>query len=319
MNKITIADLEAAAERFKNWGKWGPDDEIGTLNYTQPEDIVVAAGLVRTGRVISLAMNFDHRGPQGAKGGMPSTRFNPIHLMIRSGVDAYAGLLDHRKVRAADDVIMMPLQCGTQWDALSHVFFGNFMWNGYDCRLVSSEGAARAGIEHTKAKMVGRGVFLDVPRALDRDTLPDGYAITCEDLDMTAKRQGVEVRSGDYVIIRTGQMERCLSIGSWDGYAGGDAPGLDFGTLAWIQEKKIAAIATDTWGVEVRPNNSDEAVQPFHWIAIPMMGLTLGEMFNLKELAGNCAEDGRYEFLFVAPSLPVTGAVGSPINPIAIK
>src|SRR5436309_3236605 len=151
--KWTIRDLEAAAERLRNWGRFGPDDEIGTLNYTQPEDIVAAARLVQKGKVMSLALPYDSKGPQGAKSNYPSLgRFNPIHLMLRSGSDAYSGVLDNRKIRTADDVIIMPTQCGTQWDALSHVFYGDHMWNGYDCRNVPSFGAQKCGIEKTKEK-----------------------------------------------------------------------------------------------------------------------------------------------------------------------
>src|SRR5262245_57904754 len=122
--KITRADLAAAAEKYKSWGKWGPNDEIGTLNYTSPEDIIAAARLVRKGKVISLALNFDHTGPQGAKSNYPAMgRTNPIHTMIRTGTDAYSGVLDKRGIRAADDMVTMPLQCGTQWDGLGHVFY----------------------------------------------------------------------------------------------------------------------------------------------------------------------------------------------------
>ena len=139
--KITRQDLREAAEKYKNWGKWGPDDEIGTLNYTQPGDIVAAAKLVRKGKVISLALNFDHTGPQGAKSSYPAMgRTNPIHTMIRTGTDAYSGVLDKRGIRAADDMVTMPLQCGTQWDGLGHVFYESSMWNGYDCREVTSAG-----------------------------------------------------------------------------------------------------------------------------------------------------------------------------------
>lgn len=321
MKKVTRADLSAAAEKYKNWGKWGEKDEIGTLNYTQPEDIVAAATLVKTGKVISLALNFDNAGPQGAKSKYPSMgRINPVHTMLRTGTDAYAGVLDKRGIRAADDMVVMPLQCGTQWDGLGHVFYENYMYNGYDCREVSSAGAAKCGIEKTKNKMVGRGVLLDVARAKGLDRLEDGYAITSADLDETAKKQGVEVRRGDYVIVRTGQMEAMLNAGSWDGYPGGDAPGFSFETLEWIQRTQLAALASDTWGCEVRPNQSEEGInQPWHWITIPIMGMTMGEIFNVKELADDCAADGRYEFMFVAPALPITGAVGSPINPLAIK
>ncbi len=319
--KITRQDMTAAAEKYKNWGKWGPADEIGTLNYTQAEDIIAAARLVRKGKVISLALNFDHHGPQGAKSNYPAMgRINPVHTMLRTGTDAYSGVLDSRGIRAADDMVVMPLQCGTQWDGLGHVFYENNMWNGYDCREVTSAGAQKCGIEKTKNKMVGRGVFLDVARALGKECLDDGYGITGADLDLTAKKQGIEMKRGDFVIVRTGQMEQKLKAGSWDGYPGGDAPGFSFETLEWIQRTQLAALASDTWGCEVRPNESEKGInQPWHWITIPIMGMTMGEIFYLKDLAEDCAADGVYEFLFVAPALPITGGVGSPINPLAIK
>ena len=173
--KISRDDLRQAAETYKNWGKWGPEDEIGTLNYTTAEDIVAACQLVKKGKVISLALNFDHLGPQGAKSKYPSLgRTNPIHTMLRTGTDAYAGVLDSRGIRAADDMVTMPLQCGTQWDGLGHIFYENYMWNGYDCREVTSAGAQKCGAEKTKAKMVGRGVLLDSVRFKDVDWLDDG-------------------------------------------------------------------------------------------------------------------------------------------------
>ena len=168
--------------------------------------------------------------------------------------------------------------------------------------------------------MVGRGVLLDIPRSKGLEVLEDGYGITNKDLDDAAKFHSVEIRRGDFVIVRTGQMEAKLKAGSWDGYPGGDAPGFSFETLEWIQNNEIAAIASDTWGCEVRPNESEPGInQPWHWITIPIMGLTMGEIFYLGDLAEDCAEDGVYEFMFAAPALPITGAVGSPTNPLAIK
>src|SRR5258708_3042499 len=303
--KLTRQDLRDAAEKYKNWGRWGPNDEIGTLNHTRPEDIVAAARLVKKGKVISLALNFDSNGPQGAKSKYPSMgRINPVHTMLRTGTDAYSGVLDHRGIRAADDMVVMPLQCGTQWDGLGHVFYENSMWNGYDCREVTSNGAQKCGIEKTKARMVGRGAFLDVPRAQGKK----------------AEMEGVKMKRGDFVIVRSGQMEAKLDAGSWDGYPGGDAPGFAFETLEWIQRTELAALASDTWGCEVRPNETEPGInQPWHWITIPMMGMTMGEIFYVKELAEDCAADKVYEFLFVAPPIPITGAVGSPTNPLAIK
>src|SRR4030081_2540793 len=249
VRKLTRQDLRDAAEKYKNWGKWGAQDEIGTLNYTQAEDIVAAARPVRRGRVISLALTFAQHGPQGAKSSYPAMgRINPVHTMLRTGTDAYSGVLDKRGIRAADDMVVMPLQCGTQWDGLGHVFYENYMWNGYDCREVTSAGAQKCGIEKTKHKMVGRGVLLDVARFKGVDSLDDGYGITCQDLDDTAKKQGVTMKRGDYVIVRTGQMERCQKAGSWDGYPGGDAPGFAFETLDFVKDTELAALASDTRG-----------------------------------------------------------------------
>ncbi len=312
--------MHKAAKRFKNWGRWGKDDEIGTLNFTAASDIVAAARLVRKGKVISLALNFDERGPQGGKTKYPALgRFNPIHVMTRTGTDAWSGVLDHRKIRGTDDLVIMGLQSGTQWDGLGHILYYDTMWNGYDCRNVTSAGALKGGIEKTREKMVGRGVLLDVARALGKKWLPDGFAITNEVLDFTEKKHGVRVRRGDYLMVRTGHIERCLSSKSWDGYPGGDAPGFAFETVEWLHKREIAGVATDTWGAEVRPNESEDTNQPWHWITIPIMGLTVGEIFDFTKLAKDCAEDKRYEFMFVAPALPITGGVGSPVNPLAIK
>ena len=239
--------------------------------------------------------------------------------MLATGTDAVAGRQDPGKLRYADDMVSMPLQCGTQWDALGHIFYGDKMWNGYDARLVDSRGARKNAIHKTRDRMIGRGVLLDIPRFHGGDYLEDGYGIDSVELDACALAQGVEVRRGDFVIVRTGQMEHCLAQHDWGAYAAGDAPGLRFETCEWIHKKEIAAICFDTWGCEVRPNESTEANQPWHWIVIPMIGITMGEIFYLKDLAGDCNKDRVYEFLFCGPPLPITGAVGSPINPMAVK
>ena len=313
---VTLRTLETTAERLKNWGKWGPDDELGTLNYVKPADLIRAGSLVRKGKAFSLGLDFNQNGPQNTGWG---GRFNPIHTMLATGTDAVAGRQEAGKIRYADDMVTMPLQCGTQWDGLGHIFYGEKMWNGYDARLVDSTGAKKNGIHKTRARMVGRGVLLDIPRWKGGDYLENGYGISNDDLDGCAKAQGVEVRPGDFVIVRTGQMEHCLAFGDWGTYAAGDAPGLRFETAEWIHRKQIAAICCDTWGCEVRPNESTEAFQPWHWIVIPMIGITMGEIFYLHDLAADCAQDKVYEFLFCAPALSITGAVGSPINPIALK
>ncbi len=320
--EVTPALLEEYCERFRNWGKWGPDDEIGTLNYITPAKIVAAAQLVRQGKVISLALPFDSKGPQTGRFG----RVNPIHQMVATGTDHVAGnqrVLDFEQgpygFGYADDTITMYLQTGTQWDGLSHIFRHGKMYNGYDARLVNSAGAARNGIEKLKDKVVTRGVLLDIARLKGLDYLEVGTAIYSEDLDAAATQAGVEIGEGDIVLIRTGEMGRRLREGDWGPYPAGDAPGLSFTTAPWIAEKRIAGIASDTWGVEVRPNELAGAFQPLHLVIVVNMGLLVGEIFYLEDLARDCAQDGVYEFLFVAPPLPITGAVGSPLNPLAIK
>jgi kynurenine formamidase len=184
---------------------------------------------------------------------------------------------------------------------------------------VRSTGAIRNGIEQAADRIVSRGVLLDVARYKGLEALDDGYAITEEDLRGCIESQGPtsQVGAGDIVLLRTGQLGRARAHG-WGTYAGGDAPGLSFWTVAWIHRTEIAAIASDTWGVEVRPNEFPRAFQPWHQVVIPNLGLTVGEMFDLDALSDHCATDGVFEFLLVAGPLPITGAVGAPVNPLAI-
>ena len=192
---------------------------------------------MQKGKVISLALPYDQYGPQGGKSKYPAMgRFNPIHLMLRTGTDAYPGVLDSRKIRGSDDVIIMPTQAGTQWDGLGHIFYGDNMWNGYDCRTVTSAGARNAALRKPRTAW-RRGVLLDIPRMLGMPHLPDTFAITNELLDKAEKHFGVEVRRGDYLLVRTGQMEAMLAAKSWDGYSGGDAPGLAFETSGLAAQK----------------------------------------------------------------------------------
>lgn len=304
-------------ERYSNWGRWGPDDQRGTLNFITPERVLAACALPRRGLVVSCALPFDQKGPQTGVGG----RHNPVHTMLADGGDALAGAQDFLPggFNYADDAISMPLQCGTQWDALAHVFYDGRMYNDRDIRLVTSRGAKANSIDQIRDGVVGRGVLLDLPRMLRVPWLDDGTRIFPEDLDACAEGCGVAVESGDIVLVRTGMMTRCLQQGSWEGYCGGSAPGLSVHCARWIYEREIAAVATDTWGVEVIPNETPDCFQPLHMIALRNTGLLLGEIFHLDALAEACAEDGNYTFLFTAPPLPITGAVGSPINPLAIK
>nr|WP_256871396.1 cyclase family protein [Paenarthrobacter nitroguajacolicus] len=314
-----MGTITAAAAKYNNWGRWGEDDVLGTLNFIDAGKRVEAAALVTTGEAFSLSQPFDTDGPQ--KGWRRRT--NPVHTMTDTGVDAERGNQGFpHGFGGADDVIAMPLQCSTQWDGLGHIFDRGKAWNGRAAGdVVTSMGDLVTGIETASAKIVTRGVLLDVGRALGVDgELPDGFAITPEDLARTIELQGTSsaVRRGDIVVIRTGQYTRVRREG-WGDYAGGSAPGLSFSTAAWLHASEIAGIATDTWGFEVRPNEFEGAFQPLHQIAIPNLGLFLGEMWDPDQLAEACATDGKYDFMITAAPLPITGAVGSPVNPIAVR
>jgi hypothetical protein len=320
--EANIETVRELGERYSNWGRWGPEDEKGTLNLVTPEMVTAAAGLVTKGKTITLALPFDDAGPQtGARG-----RFNPIHLMIRDGADAvagtsirdfYGGVDQH--FRGTDDLIIMPLQSGTQWDAMGHVVFENKIYNGFGAEWVSSRGALKGDVAQAADGMVGRGVLLDVPRALGVDWLEPGFAIGAEELRQAESHGAVEVGPGDFVFVRTGAMAAARAAGTWGDYAGGPAPGLGLASVEWVGDRDIAALAADTWGLEVRPNETPDVFQPLHLILIVHMGLWLGEIFDLEPLADDCAADGVYEFMFCGPPLPFTRAVGSPLNPMAIK
>jgi kynurenine formamidase len=317
--KPSIATVRALAQRWSNWGRWGPEDQLGTLNHLDGACRVAAAGLVRTGEVLSLAIPLGSEGPQHAGSG----RFNPIHLMTVTGRDFTSpGSADRDARRGylqnADDVLILPLQAGTQWDGLAHVFFEQQMYNGYSAASVSSGGARRNAITNAADRMIGRGVLLDLPAALGVPYLSPGHAIGADDLDRACRHHAVEVRRGDFVLIRTGSIARVRERGAWADYAGGDAPGLGLESVPWIAEREIAAVAIDTWDVEVRPAETPDVAQPLHILLLVMLGLWIGEIYDLEALAVRCAALGRHEFLFAAPPLPVTGGIGSPINPQAI-
>ncbi len=312
------ATLRALAMKVRNWGRWGPDDEIGTLNYITPDTIAAAGRLVTTGKVFALGIPLDRQGPQSGT----RQRFNPIHTMFRDGGDAPrtpAQVAEMQGYGGSDDWIVMPLQCATQWDSLAHIFYEGKMYNGYDATLVTSSGAAKNSIDKTRDKIVGRGVLLDVARHKGVRALEPGYAITVADLEATAAAARVTVQRGDLLLIRTGHMSRYLDKNDWRHFDLDPFPGVSVHTTAWMHDRQIAAVASDNYAVEVRPSELPAFRNPFHVVAIPNMGLTLGEIFFLEELAADCASDGRYAFLLVAPPLPVTRAVGTPINPYALK
>ena len=205
--KVGREAIAEASKKLSNWGRWGKDDQVGTLNHVRPEDIVKAASLIRTGKVFALGIPLDASGPQN---GLFGGRFNPIHQMLATGTDAIAGRQDWNKIRYADDTLICCVQGATHWDALGHVFYEDKAYNGHDAKLIDSKGLNVLGIEHSRNKMVGRGVLLDIARFRGVQWMADGESISNDELDKCAKDQNVSIGRGDFVVVRTGQMERCL-------------------------------------------------------------------------------------------------------------
>jgi kynurenine formamidase len=303
--------IRQIAERVSNWGRWGAEDERGTLNLITAEKVRQAAACVKRGKVFSLGLPFGAEGPQIGQGG----RVNPLHVMSALHVGYGA---DPEGFRYNDDLVVMPLQCATQWDSLAHVYYGGKLYNGFPASTTTSAGAARNSIDKVAAGVLSRGVLLDVARALGVDRVPPGRPLLPTDLELCEQRQGVKVESGDVLLVRTGHITVFTADADRVGYMR-QMPGLGLGAVEWLRARDVAAVATDTNAVEVIPFEDPSVPLPVHLLCIRDMGLTLGEMFDLEELAADCAGDGAWEFLFSAPALKVTGGVGSPLNPLAVK
>src|SRR2546428_7981426 len=297
----TVREMGA---KCRNWSRWGPNDELGTLNYIAPETIVRATRAVRRGVTFSLAIPFDNTGPQINQ----PRRFNPIHRMILTGPDFTTGAFKRPGgVGFADDMVIMALQCGTQWDALSHCFLDGRLYNGYDATLVSSEGAKKNGMEKMARFVATRGVLLDLPRVKGVDWLEPGYAITVDDLEAATSAHSVAIGRGDALLVRTGQMAMCRARGGWGDYAGGDAPGLSFWTAEWIHRREPAPPATHTRGGGGRPHEIPHTHPPPHPGLIPHMGPLLGANLDPHALPAHRARGRGYQVLVVAPPPPTPG------------
>lgn len=306
---MTQEDFRSMGRRLSNWGRWGPEDEQGTMNLITPDHIVAASRLIRKGNVFDLSIPLDARGPQNG-----SDRINPIRLMTETGADqVFPG-----GFRYADDYVFMALQAGTQWDGLAHVFYDGQLYNGYSAATINVHGALRNSIDKMARGMIGRGVLLDMARHHNAEWLPKGYAISPEDLETCARSAGVNVKAGDILMIRTGWRNLFVSTGSADRFMEGE-PGLALSCAPWLREHDVAAVACDNWALDVLPQQNPDADFELHMVLIRDMGLSIGEMFDFEELADDCAADGVYEMFVCAPPLKFTGAVGSPVNPIAIK
>jgi kynurenine formamidase len=300
------------AASLRQWGRWGDDDRLGTLNLIDGDAVRRGAACVQTGRRLSLALRFDDRSPQ--VGSIPG-RINPLRTMVAINTP-YAGSTDGFCV--SDDIVTMGLQASTHWDALAHVSYGGVLWNGVPASSITAEAGSRELGIHRVRSLTSRGVLLDVARARGVDRLDPGAPVTTDDLDAAADLAAVAIEPGDVVLVRTGHVSLFHERRRTE-YTTGHQPGLTSSCPAWFKRHDVAAVATDTLAFEVFPCEDPEVLYPVHLLDLVDLGLLQGQNFDLEALAADCADDGRYAFLLEASPIPFTGACGAPVNPVAIK
>jgi len=291
------------AQGREAWGRWGDDDETGAPNLIGPEQVRLATALVRTGQVISLSQKISDRLP------VPGHRPGIMHFMGRDGGDYAAGAKRPGGFQFAEDTVVLPLHVGTHIDALCHAWCDDHLYNGFPGSTVrSTTRALRCGVEKMPP-LVTRGVLLDVVRLRGAVAAPGDF-IGRQELQAAAEQAGVALRDGDAVLIRTGWLE------SQDPARGVDfnrEPGIDVEAALWLAESGAALVGADNFAIETLPF-PEGTVFPVHQRLIRDYGGPLLEGLVLKPLA----EAGATAFLFVATPLPIVGATGSPVAPVAV-
>jgi kynurenine formamidase len=291
-----------------NWGRWGAEDERGTLNLLTPEVVLNATKVCKTGKVYNLGLPIQ-------KEGMPILDYRgaPQRLTLMNHgdpgmFDAFGAAPD---VGANEDILVMASHTITHMDALCHVFKGGKIYNGFDANSFrTNTGAGHLGIEKVQA-IAGRAILLDLPGHMGVDWLEPGHKIMAAELEACAKAQGTEVRSGDIALIRTGYLDQYFSLSA--GEQPMAQPGIGVDAVSFIRDHDIAAVGCDNSAVEVIPFDEDVFLN-VHIELLVKLGVPMLEHLMLKTMA----TDKAYESLLVVAPLLVTGASGSPINPVAI-
>ncbi|MFJ6935356.1 cyclase family protein [Streptomyces sp. NPDC101132] len=303
------AEFHDIAKRVNNWGRWGADDEIGTLNLITDEVVRAAAAGVTSGRRVPLALPLKEDGVQA---GMIPGRINPLHTMVQINQEIFGP----GTVACSDDAVTMGLQAATHWDALTHVSHSGKIYNGRPADTITPHTRAQySGIEKA-GPIVSRGVLLDVARAKGLDRLPGNHAVTPEDLAEAEEFGRVTVRAGDIVLVRTGQIQVYLA-GDKHGY-GFPSPGLSVRTPEWFHARDVAAVANDTLTFEIFPPEIENLWLPVHALDLVEMGMHQGQNWNLEALSAACADEQQHTFLLSAMPEPFVGGTGTPVAPVAI-
>ena len=312
-------DIKALLEGLPtNWGKWGPDDEVGALNYLQSSEILRGIASVRQGKTFTLQVQIGHpKGEPLWPGRRPSMRVNVLdkgHFL--AGKSHFDGHVEY-----ADDVIFMHLQGSTQYDALGHVWHDNKLWNGYDAMSTIGSMDKASILPIAERGIVGRAVLIDMARYRGKSVLDKGETFNHLDLLAAAKAQGIEIQKRDILIIRTGWIGSFYEREPEEFYKDFAEPGLTFSRelVEWFHQMEIPNLVTDTMANEVAVDPASGVLIPLHNALMRNLGVTFTEVAMLDALASDCAEDGQWQFLYTAAPLKVVGGTGAPVNPIVIK
>ena len=302
----TTAELDALFEALKNWGRWGDDDERGTLAFLTDERRAAATALVRTGEALSLAHDL-------ATSTQPDHPVPVQHHMLASGdardangIEGYEAARDHLSL----DVHGL---WTTHVDALSHMFVRGRMYGGRPASDVRSDGARANTVLAMADGVVGRGVLLDVARVLGQDFLGDGEVVTASDLEAAEISQGVRVGTGDILVVAWGRQARRRATRGFDGFSG-----LHPDCLPWLADREVAVLGSDGISDPMPFVGTPDWPFPIHQIGIVAMGLPLIDNVATAALSDRCAALGRWEFLFAMAPLRIPRGTGCPVNPVAV-
>lgn len=305
----SIAEFEQLFDSVKNWGRWGPDDARGTMNYITPDHVRQAASLVRSGRSISLSLPVNKlAGPDNP---------NPAIHYMATGHDNDIG---SGSLRFATDFLGMQFHgdCHTHIDALCHIAYRGQLYNGRPAELVNTSGADVLDITEYAQGVVGRGVLLDIPLLRGVPWLEPGTAVTRAELEAAEEAQGVRLGEGDLFVFRTGHNRRRRELGPWDnGYSGEGKAGLHVDAISLLHERHVAGFLPDGDG-ETVPSTVEGIAYPIHPLQITAMGMLASDSLDLEDLAQACEAERRWEFLVAAAPLRIPRATGSPWNPIVL-
>ena len=300
--RATRADVDRWMKELSNWGRWGKDDQKGTLNLITPAVRKRAAGLVRAGISVSLART-------DSTGDAPDNQPAFVHEMLITAADPSAQFAMDRYTQAYHGSGI------THLDALCHMLGGATLFNGFPRDSVTQAGAAKLDVMNMKDGIFARGVLMDLPSLKGVPFLEPGQPIYPEDLDAWVKKAGLKIAPGDVILIRTGRWARRAKTGPWD--IGSKAAGLYATCAPWLHARDAAILGSD-FAADLMPSGVEGVAMPIHKLALVAMGMPLLDNCDLEALSQTAARLGRWEFLLMAAPEPVPGGTGSPINPVAI-